>query len=260
MPPRAIRLDALAVKLPAWSLRCCWRTMRSRRSSTNPPGCGANSGAAVNEDGEETTEEVEVVILTITMTQQTADEAAAQYLINQTQQDQLHELLNPEYADLWAALFGGYAAGGGDILVGNPGQVPLGIFAWPLAGDYPVNSPYGWRPDPFDPSKTEYHGGIDIACPEGTPILAAADGTVVVANSTDSWGGSYGYYVKIQHDGTYSTLYAHCSQIAVTGGQQVVKGQVIGYVGSTGNSSGNHLHFEVYENGARTDPQGFFGA
>ncbi len=213
----------------------------------------------MDEDGEETTEEVEVVILTITMTQQTADEAAAQYLFNQTQQDQLHELLNPEYADLWAALFGGYAAGGGDILIGNPGKVPLGIFAWPLEGAYPVNSPYGWRPDPFDPSKTEYHGGIDIACPEGTPILAAADGTVVVANSTDSWGGSYGYYVKIQHDGTNATLYAHCSQIAVTGGQQVAKGQVIGYVGTSGSSTGFHLHFEVFENGQRTDPQAFFG-
>jgi murein DD-endopeptidase MepM/ murein hydrolase activator NlpD len=129
-----------------------------------------------------------------------------------------------------------------------------------LAVSDPVNSPYGWRPDPFDPTKTVYHGGIDIACAEGTPILAAADGTVIVANSTDSWGGSYDYYVKIQHNDTYSTLYAHCSAIAVTNGQTVVKGQVIAYVGSTGNSSGNHLHFEVYQNGERTDPQAYFGA
>lgn len=209
-------------------------------------------------DGLDTTEEVEIVVLTITMTQKTADEAAAQYGFTQTQQDQLHELLSPEYADLWAALIGGGFAGGGDILIGNPGFVPTGIFSWPLAEDYPVNSGFGYRADPFDPSVTNFHGGIDMRCPEGTPILAAADGTVVVANATDSWGGSWGYYVKIQHDGTFHTLYAHCSSIAVTNGQQVQKGQVIAYVGSTGNSSGNHLHFEVYVNGIRVDPMDYF--
>lgn len=216
------------------------------------------------DDGDDETEdeEVEIVILTISMAQKTADEMAAQYGFSQEQQAQLHELLSPDYADLWAALIGsGYMPGmgdGGEILPGDPGRAPLGIFSWPLAGDYPVNSPYGWRPDPFDPSKTDYHGGVDVACPEGTPILAAADGTVVVANATDPWGGSYGYHVKIQHDGTFSTLYAHCSSIAVMNGQQVQKGQVIGYVGSTGNSKGNHLHFEVYVDGARVNPMDFF--
>ncbi|MDL2294867.1 peptidoglycan DD-metalloendopeptidase family protein [Ruminococcaceae bacterium OttesenSCG-928-D13] len=209
-------------------------------------------------DGEETTEEVEIVILTITMTQKTADEMASQYGFTQTQQDQLHELLSPEYADLWAALVGGVVAGDGTILIGNPGFVPTGIFSWPLAEDYPVNSGFGYRADPFDPSITNFHGGVDIRCPEGTPILAAADGTVVVANATDSWGGSWGYYVKIQHDSTFHTLYAHCSRIAVTNGQQVQKGQVIAYVGSTGNSSGNHLHFEVYVGGTRVDPMDYF--
>ena len=208
--------------------------------------------------GGETTEEIDIVVLTITMTQKTADEAAAQYGFTQTQHDQLRELLSPEYADLWAALIGGSFAAGGDILVGNPGFVPTGIFSWPLAEDYPVNSGFGYRADPFDPSVTNFHGGVDIRCPEGTPILAAADGTVVVANATDPWGGSWGYYVKIQHDSTFSTLYAHCSRIAVTNGQQVQKGQVIAYVGSTGNSTGNHLHFEVYVSGARIDPLDYF--
>ena len=107
--------------------------------------------------------------------------------------------------------------------------------------------------------ETSYHGGLDIGAPEGTPILAAADGIVVVANSTDSLGGGWGYYVKIQHTGTaYSTLYAHCSRIAVAKNQEVKKGEVIGYVGSTGRSTGNHLHWEVYKDGARINPLDFF--
>ncbi len=87
--------------------------------------------------------------------------------------------------------------------------------------------------------------------PAGTPILAAADGTVIVANGVDSWGGSYGYYVKLDHGGGLQTLYAHCQTICVTAGQQVQAGQVIGYVGHTGRATGDHLHFEIVENGQR---------
>ena len=97
------------------------------------------------------------------------------------------------------------------------------------------------------------HTGTDIACAEGTPILAAADGVVTVANGLDSWGGSYGYYIKINHGGGLETLYAHCSSICVTTGQQVQAGEVIGYVGHTGRATGNHLHFEVHINGVRRD-------
>ena len=211
----------------------------------------------LNEDGDETTEEVEVVVLAISMAQKTADEIAAEYAFSRTQKGQLSELLSPDYASLWAALIGSYVAGDGAILTGDTSRIPTGIFSWPLEGGY-VNSYYGWRPDPFDPEQTVFHGGLDMPYPQGTPILAAAGGTVVIANATDAWGGGYGYYVKIQHDGTFATLYAHCSQIAVTNGQEVQKGQVIGYVGSTGHSTGNHLHWEVYVNGARVDPLGFF--
>ena len=94
--------------------------------------------------------------------------------------------------------------------------------------------------------------------PEGTPILAAADGTVSVANALDSWGGSYGYYVKLDHGNGLETLYAHCSSICVTAGQQVKAGQVIGFVGHTGRATGDHLHFEVYQNGQRTDALTYF--
>ena len=85
-------------------------------------------------------------------------------------------------------------------------------------------------------------------------LLAAAAGTVTIANGTDPWGGSYGYHVKLDHGGGTETLYAHCSAIAVTAGQRVRQGEVIGYVGSTGNGTGNHLHFEVDVDGASVDP------
>ena len=99
---------------------------------------------------------------------------------------------------------------------------------------------------------------MDIPAPTGTPVLAMADGIVIRANSTDSWGGGWGFFVKIQHCDTYSTLYAHFSMISVVYGQEVSQGEVIGYIGSTGWSTGPHLHFEVYRNGVRVDPMGFF--
>jgi len=103
----------------------------------------------------------------------------------------------------------------------------------------------------FNGTPKSPHSGTDIAAPAGTPILAAADGTVIVANGVDSWGGSYGYYVKLDHGGGLQTLYAHCQTICVTAGQQVQAGQVIGYVGHTGRATGDHLHFEIVENGQR---------
>ena len=102
------------------------------------------------------------------------------------------------------------------------------------------------------------HTGTDIACAEGTPILAAADGIVTVANGLDSWGGSYGYYIQIDHGGGLETLYAHCSSICVTTGQQVQVGEVIGYVGHTGRATGSHLHLEVWVGRSRKDAMSFF--
>lgn len=132
-----------------------------------------------------------------------------------------------------------------------------GIFEWPLPGDFSITSPFGYRTGPIT-GEASFHDGVDIAAPEGTAILAAADGVVVTANRTDSWGGSYGYYVKIRHDETYETLYAHCSEVLVKAGQEVEQGDAIALVGSTGNSTGNHLHFEVREGGSKVDPMEFF--
>ena len=123
---------------------------------------------------------------------------------------------------------------------GVPHHLPLRLEDRPLTGE------------------ASYHGGTDIAAPGGTPILAAANGIVTAANSTDSWGGSYGYHVKLDHGNGQETLYAHCSSICVTVGQEVAQGEVIGYVGTTGASTGNHLHIEVRVGGERVDAMGWF--
>lgn len=127
---------------------------------------------------------------------------------------------------------------------GSSGFDPI----WPLPGVTYISDHFGGA---------RGHKGMDIAGPWGTPIVAAADGQVIEANATDSWGYSWGYYVLIYHNGTYSTRYAHMSSVAVSTGQYVTAGTIIGYEGNTGNSFGAHLHFEVYENGTRVDPARF---
>lgn len=127
---------------------------------------------------------------------------------------------------------------------GSSGFAPI----WPLPGVTYISDHFGGA---------RGHKGMDIAGPWGTPIVAAADGQVIEANATDSWGYSWGYYVLIYHNGTYSTRYAHMSSVAVSTGQYVTAGTIIGYEGNTGNSFGAHLHFEVYENGTRVNPARF---
>lgn len=101
------------------------------------------------------------------------------------------------------------------------------------------------------------HEGLDIAGLYGTPIVAAESGEVIMANSSDFWADGWGYYVLIYHNGTYTTRYAHLSALTVSNGQYVSKGTVIGYEGSTGDSTGPHLHFGIYENGACVNPLQF---
>jgi murein DD-endopeptidase MepM/ murein hydrolase activator NlpD len=140
---------------------------------------------------------------------------------------------------------------------GDEARTPANIFSWPLPGSFTVTSGFGYRQDPFT-GKVVYHGGTDIAAPEGTPIFSAADGTVTDANTTDAWGGGWGYYVKIDHGGEFETFYAHCSFIAVRVGEQVEKGWVVGNVGSAGRSTGNHLHWEIWKDSERTDALAYF--
>lgn len=197
-------------------------------------------------------------VLTVTITHKSYLDMISEYSFNTEQQEQLKLLKDDKYATLWGELLGGYSRGTGEILNANSSRIPNNIFSWPLQEAGTITSGFGYRTDPIN-GEVSYHSGTDIGMPSGTPILAAADGTVIIANSTDSWGGGYGYYVKIKHNDTFDTLYAHCSKICVTNGQQVKKGQVIGYVGTTGRSTGPHLHFEVWKNGSRTNALDFFG-
>ena len=112
-----------------------------------------------------------------------------------------------------------------------------------------ISSPYGWRKHPVWGNR-RFHTGIDIAAPYRTPIKAGGDGKVVRAK----WMGGYGNTVIIDHGGGIATLYAHCSGFAVSVGTVVRAGQTIAYVGSTGTSTGNHVHFEVRKNGNHVDP------
>ena len=125
-----------------------------------------------------------------------------------------------------------------------------GQLGWPVSGE--ITSPYGYRVHPIW-GTTIYHSGIDIGVDEGTPVHAA-DGGVVVWSG---WMGGSGYAVVIDHGNGLSTLYGHNSELAVDEGQSVAKGQVISYAGSTGNSTGPHVHFEVRVNGDPVDPMGY---
>ena len=131
-------------------------------------------------------------------------------------------------------------------------------FLWPLdASINTLSSLYGSRQDPIT-GRPGNHTGIDIPAARGTPIYASKSGVVTtsVYGSGSSW--SYGNYVVVSHSDGTSTLYAHMSSRAVSEGQTVSQGDVVGYVGTTGRSTGNHLHFEIRVNGSRTDPLNYF--
>jgi murein DD-endopeptidase MepM/ murein hydrolase activator NlpD len=132
-------------------------------------------------------------------------------------------------------------------LQGSPGPIKQGSgqLIWPLNG--PVTGVFGEvRPG-------HLHSGVDIAVPEGTPIRAADSGRVALMG----WVGGYGNYTCVQHTASMSTCYGHQSSFATSNGASVTQGQVIGYSGNTGNSTGPHLHFEVRINGSPVDPMGY---
>ena len=212
-----------------------------------------------DDEGNTTTTNVTETVLTIELTHKTAEEMRTEYAFNARQNEYLTLLSSEDTAELWGQLLGGFVQGGGEILPPAGGWQPTGSMQWPLTITGTITSQYGYRTDPIT-GETSYHSGTDIAAPEGSPILAAASGIVTLANALDSWGGGYGYYVRIDHGDGLETLYAHCSAICVTAGQQVGAGQVIGYVGQTGRATGNHLHFEVYLNGQRGDAMAYFAA
>ena len=146
---------------------------------------------------------------------------------------------------------GGGGGGGGAAPAAPAAPAPAGpvrqgsgTFIWPVSGT--LTSPFGYR-------WGRLHAGVDIGAAEGTPIHAADSGRVVLAAYT----GGYGNYTCISHSASLSTCYGHQSRYATSAGASVSKGQVIGYVGNTGNSFGAHLHFEVRVNGNPVDPMGY---
>ena len=178
-------------------------------------------------------EPVTEYILHITVSSKSVDALADLYRFTQDQRDILHQLLSEEMRPSLLALCGGIAAADGAL-------------CWPLPGHTYISCHFG-EVDAFDNAG---HRGTDIPAPEGTPILAAHSGTVLVSG----WNDSYGNQVLLDNGAGLSTRYAHMTQTAVTAGEAVTAGQIIGYVGSTGDSTGNHLHFEVMQNGVRMNP------
>lgn len=141
-----------------------------------------------------------------------------------------------------------------------------GDFLWPLPSPYYSNwisSWYGWRPDPFGGGFSSFHNGLDLGVPCNTPILSVLDGTVVI--SGDGWNGGCGNYTVIYHGGNLYTEYMHQNYRVVSVGQRVSQGEVIGYVGTTGSSTGYHLHFGVvasdhgFDYTCRVDPCPYLG-
>ena len=128
------------------------------------------------------------------------------------------------------------------------GPVYSRSFVWPVVGR--INSRFGWRGDPFSGRRRDWHTGLDIKGPTGRPIVASKSGVVTYAG----WMSGYGRTVVVDHGGGYTTLYAHCSRLYVRPGSRVKQGQSIASVGSTGRSTGSHLHFEVRVNGRPVNP------
>lgn len=129
------------------------------------------------------------------------------------------------------------------------------LFRKPIHGYYRISSYFGWRGSPFT-GRRQFHGGIDMACPTGTPIYAAMEGVI----SYRGYSNVYGNYVIVTHHSGYKTLYGHMSGFSkLTVGTRVATGSVIGYVGSTGQSTGPHCHFTVFKNRKMINPYNLWG-
>ena len=175
---------------------------------------------------------------------------AAEDAANATIDKLVAELEAQRAAEAAAAAAAAAAAGGGG---GSGSANASGSFLWPVASYVYVSSRFGLRIHPITGQK-KTHTGMDIASNQGTAVYASDGGTVTLAG----WNGGYGNCIMIDHGNGYVTLYGHLSSISVSKGQSVTQGATIGAVGSTGNSTGPHLHFEVLKDGTRIDPEQFF--
>ena len=178
----------------------------------------------------------------------------------QKEEDATNASLNALVAELEAeraaeaAAAAAQSGGGAGSGVSSQAAVyATGYFIFPVASYAYISSRFGERIHPITGEK-KHHNGMDIAANSGTAVFAADGGRVVLAE----WYGGYGNCIMIEHGNGYKTLYGHLSYIGVREGQYVNQGDTIGQVGSTGNSTGPHLHFEVYANGNRIDPEQFY--
>ena len=180
----------------------------------------------------------------------------AEYTVNEEAEAELDAELNKLIAqqEKERAAAAAAAAAAAGTTVSTPSTATPGTagLIWPTTSTY-VSSPYGWRLHPIWKTQ-KFHAGVDISVGYGQPIYAAASGTVTVATLSSS----YGNYIMINHGNGLYTLYAHMSSMAVSAGASVSQGQVIGYVGSTGWSTGPHLHYEVRVNGSTTNPMSYY--
>jgi len=164
----------------------------------------------------------------------------------------------PAYEEEWAAVVVPGAAGAGTVFSFFPGDdfsqperaffLNPGFFRFPLL-NFRITSGYGMRSDPFG-GHPHFHRGVDLAAPMGTEIFAAADGEVVETG----FDRVLGYFVRIRHAGNWMSLYGHMQRIGIAVGTQVRAGTLIGWVGTTGVSTGPHLHFELWQGGQTRDP------
>ena len=211
--------------------------------------------AQLKEEQEELEKDIEEAIQIILDLENDLENRQAEYDAIMAAEDAANATIDKLVAELEAqraaeAAAAAAAAGGSS---GGGSANASGSFLWPVASYVYVSSRFGLRVHPIT-GKTKSHTGIDIASNQGTAVYASDGGTVTLAG----WNGGYGNCIMIDHGNGYVTLYGLLSSISVSVGQTVSQGATIGAVGSTGNSTGPHLHFEVLKNGTRIDPEQFF--
>ena len=211
--------------------------------------------AQLKEEQEELEKDIEEAIQIILDLENDLENRQAEYDAIMAAEDAANATIDKLVAELEAqraaeAAAAAAAAGGSS---GGGSANASGSFLWPVASYVYVSSRFGMRVHLIT-GKTKSHTGIDIASNQGTAVYASDGGSVTLAG----WNGGYGNCIMIDHGNGYVTLYGHLSSISVSVGQTVSQGATIGAVGSTGNSTGPHLHFEVLKNGTRIDPEQFF--
>lgn len=181
-----------------------------------------------------------------------ADEAAVREQIKKTETDYFNALAKEQAAAAAAAAAANKASNSNNSSASSSGGASSGGFAFPLAYSTGVTCAYGPRVHPINGNKS-FHYGVDLAAGMNTEIYATKSGTVTGA----TYGEANGYYVTINHGDGYSSIYAHMTNYVVSVGDSVKQGQLIGYVGTTGWSTGPHLHFEILYNGSNVNPMNY---